>query len=117
MTPIDARCLVCGRVFCQGVGGNTSNLRAHLRSHDVYVQPVMSRTLSASDVAATEWRRPGILNRSGGSGGMGVGDDGIGLLIGQIQTPDGTVLDIREETLEPGDTLGLGSHGHGAGKV
>ncbi|XP_043229426.1 broad-complex core protein isoforms 1/2/3/4/5-like isoform X2 [Amphibalanus amphitrite] len=40
ITPFDARCLVCGRVFRQGASGNTTNLRVHLHTHDVYLRPL-----------------------------------------------------------------------------
>ena len=48
VTPYDARCLVCGRVFRQGVSGNTTNLRVHLHTHDVYVRPLPPGGLGAA---------------------------------------------------------------------
>ncbi|XP_037075853.1 uncharacterized protein LOC119096955 [Pollicipes pollicipes] len=91
VTPIDARCLVCQRVFRQGVTGNTTNLRVHLRSHDVHVRAVTPGALGG---------RAGPLR---------------GLVAGalpprhpppppsrhiQIHTEDGSVVDISQQSLD-----------------
>ena len=98
--------MVCGRVFRQGTSGNTTNLRAHLRCHDVHVMPVTPRIVMPPT---------GVLTRSssgggGGGGSGGGGGVGQGRLTGQliqIQTEDGTVLDIRQEAFDsPQDPLG-----------